>query len=547
MVFYNQPRKFLLHKELVGRRMMDSEARHECGLAAISLGSEKEIDLPSAAAYYLYRMLLQQQNRGQLSAGITTFDEKRELRLFTYRKLGLVNEAMSSHNLGKHNAILDRLQGNLGIGHVRYATCGTNDITYAQPFEMYHGRSWKWFSIAFNGNLANFNELKASLEEKNYQLVRKSDTELIMHNISYAMRGDERISLESVFSDLSNKFIGAYNILFLNAEGKLAAFRDPLGFHPLCYSIQDGNILIASESCAISHLGYNNIQSLNPGELLEVENNEAKITKVAESPKKAHCMFEFVYFANPSSEIEGKSVYNVRWNLGKELAKGERLELNETDYVVVAVPDTAKPAADAFARFTGLASMEGLLRNRYVGRTFIEGDAREQRVKEKYDLNKPVLEGKKVILVEDSIVRGSTIKPLVHYIKNEGKVKEVHVRVSCPPIRAPCFFGIDMSTLSEMIAVKHMSKEEIENVGFHDLEEKTIDKIRQHIGADSLRYQTLEGLGKAIGFEGGTKNLCMACVTGKYPMEFGDKLYQISMKNHQKGEKGRTFELEVKS
>lgn len=511
------------------------------------MGSGLDPKPPGNAAYYLYRMLLQQQNRGQLSAGMTTYNGSQNQKLSSYRKLGLVNEAFSSHTEGKHAAVLGKLDGDRGIGHVRYATCGLDDISYAQPFERYHGRRWKWFSIAFNGNLANFRELKADLEAKEYELVRNTDTELIMHHIEYGLRGDEPVPLESVFAELGKKFIGAYNIVFLNAEGKLGAFRDPLGFHPLCYSVQGDRVLIASESCAITHLGQNDVHSINPGELLTVENGNIKVSQVCHSPRKAHCMFEFVYFANPSSQMEGQSVYNVRWNLGKELSKGEALPLNDSEYVVVAVPDTAKPVADAFAHFSNLASMEGLLRNRYVGRTFIEGAGRAERVKEKYDLNKPVLAGKKVILVEDSIVRGSTLKPLVRYIRNEGKAAEVHVRVACPPIRAPCFFGIDMSTLSEMIAVEHMNREEIENVGFHDLADATIDRIRDQVGADTLRYQTLDGLVRAIGLEGGKNDLCMACVTGKYPMEYADKLYQIATDNHFKGNIGRTYEIEVKS
>ncbi|AJF59804.1 MAG: amidophosphoribosyltransferase [archaeon GW2011_AR10] len=527
--------------------MSGEEARHECGLAAIHLSKPLKNYPFGGAAYYLYRMLLQQQNRGQLSAGITTFNPKREQVIDTYRKLGLVNEAFRSHHTAKSRAVMGHYAGLKGIGQVRYATCGLDDVSYAQPFERHHGRRWKWFAFAFNGNIANFSELKKEMEKKQYQLVRNLDTELILHHIEHQFRGDRKPELPTVFGNLANIFDGAYNIVFLNAEGTLAAMRDPLAFRPLSYAIDDDKVAVASESCALTNLGMNNVQSFKPGEMLTVENGSAKVEKFANSSRKARCMFEWVYFANAASLIDGKSVYQVRWRLGEQLAKTETLKVNDKDWIVVSVPDTAKPAADAYAHTLGLPSMEGLLRNRYVGRTFIEGQGREERVREKYNLNKAVLHDKKVILIEDSIVRGLTSKPLVKYIRDSGKAKEVHVRVSCPPIRAPCFYGIDMSTLQEMIAVRHMSKKQIEDVGFQDVDESVIEGIRKDIGADSLRYQSIDGLVKGINYESGAESLCMACLTGKYPTPFGEKLYQVAKQNQEKGIKGRTYEMSVKS
>ena len=466
------------------------EARHECGLAAISIDKPLE---------KLYRMLLQQQNRGQLAAGITTFNENREQRIDTYRKLGLVNDVFKSHMRESSLAILKNFEGTKGIGHVRYATCGTDDESYAQPFERHHGRRWKWFSFAFNGNIANFSPLKDEIETKDYHLVRNIDTELILHHLSHQFRGDKIVPLKDAFGKLAEMYDGAWNVVYINGEGTLAATRDQMGFRPLSYSIQDDRVAIASESCAITNLGMNNVKSLQPGEMIEVENGKAEIKQFAKNKKTARCMFEWVYFANAASTIDGKSVYQVRWRLGKELAEEETLKVNDNDYVVVGVPDTAKPVADSYAHYMGLPSMEGLLRNRYVGRTFIEGVGRDERVREKYNLNKAVLKDMKVILIEDSIVRGSTSTPLVKYIKEKGKAKEVHVRVSCP------------------------------------------------IGADSLRYQSLDGLVKGINYEDKEKSLCMACVTGVYPTPHGERLYQIAKKNHDQGIKGRTYELEVKS
>ncbi|MBI2598263.1 MAG: amidophosphoribosyltransferase, partial [Candidatus Diapherotrites archaeon] len=412
---------------------MSEEARHECGLAAISLGDPLEKYPQGGAAYYLYRMLLQQQNRGQLAAGITTFNENREQVIDTYRKLGLVNEAFSSHIHEKSRAIMKKYEGTKGIGHIRYATCGLDDESYAQPFERHHGRRWKWFAFAFNGNIANFGPLKAQMEKDDYRLVRNIDTELILHHLEHQFRGDSKKTLPEVFANISDLFDGAYNIVFINATGHVAAIRDPQGFRPLSYAIEDDKVAIASESCALKNLGMENVKSVNPGEMVIVENNHTEVKQFAKPKKISRCMFEWVYFANAASVIDERSVYQARWRLGEELAKSETLNINEKDFIVVAVPDTAKPAADAFAHSLGLPSKEGLLRNRYVGRTFIEGSGREERVREKYNLNVPIVEGKKVILIEDSIVRGNTSKPLVDYIKKTGKAKEVHVRVSCPP------------------------------------------------------------------------------------------------------------------
>lgn len=526
---------------------MTEEAHHECGLAAISLNGELKNHPFGGASYYLYRMLLQQQNRGQLAAGITTYNDNREQKIDTYRKLGLVNEAFSSHIAEKSTAILKKYAGSKGIGHVRYATCGPDNVSYAQPFERHHGRPWKWFSFAFNGNLANFTPLKKEMEKKEYTLVRNTDTELILHHLEYQFRGDRKPNLVEVFANISEVFDGAYNIIYLNALGALAGMRDPQGFRPLSYAVEDDKIAIASESCALKNIGMENVKPVEPGSVVLVENGSAQVKQFAKPKKLSRCMFEWVYFANAASMIDGKSVYQVRWRLGEELAKSETLKVNDKEFVVVAVPDTAKPVADAYAHTLGLPSKEGLLRNRYVGRTFIEGKGREERVREKYNLNISALRGKKVILIEDSVVRGNTSKPLAGYIKKTGKALEVHVRVSCPPIRAPCFYGIDMSTLSEMIAVRNMDKKDLENRGFHDVDEKTIEGIRKEIKADSLRYQSLEGLVKGINYSQGAKNLCLACVSGEYPTPFGEKLYQISKTNFEKGIAGRTHEQEVKS
>lgn len=518
---------------------MSGEIREECGLAAIYLKKPLSRFANGGASEALYQMLLQQQNRGQLSAGITTYNNKRPQLINTHRDVGLVNEVFRANNNEKHQAILKKFSGQSGIGHVRYATFGKDSRSYAQPFERKHGRKWKWFSFAFNGNIANYSELKRKLEEKNYHFQLQSDTEVIMHHLAYGLRGEKKPEMKGVFRYMGERFDGSYNIVFVNADGDLVACRDPLGIKPLCYGENEEMVAIASESAALTQIGIEKIESIAPGEMILVEAN-GNITKsrFSENERKAHCMFEWVYFANVASEIDKKSVYQVRYNLGKLLAENEKEKITE-EHIVVPVPDTAKPAADAFGFELRVPVKEGLIRNRYIGRTFIESNHRMEKARAKYALNKSVLEGKKVFIVEDSIVRGTTTKALVEYIKKNGKAKEVHVRSSCPAIRFPCFYGIDMSTVSELIAPGAMKENKI---GFINIDEEECRAIAKEIGADSVAYQTIEGLVKAIGFEDGEKSLCMACLTGKYPTRKGNELVQEAIEQAKKGKKERTYE-----
>jgi len=518
---------------------MPGDVHEECGLALVNLPGELSKYPKGGAAPYLVQMLLQQQHRGQLGAGITTFNKDRLQIIDTRRDIGTVSEVFKLGHVTRHKSVMERYKGLKGIGHARYATSGQDDKIYAQPFERHHGRKWKWFSFCFNGNIANYSDLKKELEKAKYHLVREVDTELIMHYIAKQMLGETKINLEDAFHNISLLFDGAYNILFLNAEGDLIALRDPYGIRPLSYVKSDeGMAAVASEGCGLYQFGEK-YQSLKPGEMLFVQNGNVEVKKYANSKGSAHCMFEYVYFSHPSSILDGVSVYEARWRLGEELAKAEPLEVNSKDYIVIPVPDTATPAAHAYGNHLGLPVREGLLRNRYVGRTFIQTTNREERVKEKYTLNKAVIKGKKLIVVEDSIVRGTTTKGLVKYLRQEGKVEEVHIRVGCPPIKYPCFYGIDMSTMSELIAPNHMGKDETsENSG--DISENSVEKIRQTVGADSLVYLPVKSLVKGIGHD--KKSLCTACLTGEYPTPCGRKLLEKARQNFaQKGNK-RTYE-----
>jgi amidophosphoribosyltransferase len=517
---------------------MGGEVRDECGLAAVYLKKPKMFPTGGAAAI-LYQMLLQQQNRGQLSAGITTYNPLRSQLLRTYKKIGLVNEVFRSNHEARHKSIMKQHAGISGIGHTRYATFGANDVNYAQPFERKEARKWKWFSFGFNGNIANYFELRNELQEKNFHFELESDTEVVMHYLAYGLQGQAKPSIPSIFEHLGKRFDGAYNIVFQNADGDIVAARDPRGIKPLCYGENDELIAIASESAALTNIGIDTVHPVKPGSLIHIsQTGEIAKHQFAPAQNPAHCMFEWVYFANVASVLDDKSVYRVRYRLGKELAKRETENIT-ADHIVVPVPDTAKAAADAYAFELGVKVKEGLLRNRHLGRTFIEGTNRMAKARAKYSLNYEVLDGKKVLLVEDSVVRGTTTKSLIQYIKEKANAEEVHVRVSCPPIMFPCFYGIDMSTVTELIAAR---QSEQLRPGVYEPSEKTLHNIAQEIGADSIIYQSVEGLEKSIGFGSEQSKICTGCLTGKYATAKGNELVQKSIENAQKGILARTYE-----
>jgi amidophosphoribosyltransferase len=517
------------------------ELRHECGIAAIyhlySANASRLADLMGQdhVSRLMPRILLDLQNRGQLAAGMTAFNPEREQILNTFKQVGTVIEAFRLNHQAKYESIMRQYSGRAAIGHVRYATCGSTDVSYAQPFERHHGRKWKWFSFAFNGQLANFGDLRSELlATADYHLTRETDTEIILHSISHELRGDDPPDLAQVFRNLAQKFDGAYNIVFLNAMGDMVVFRDPQGFRPLCYA-QDGPLFgAASESVPLLNLGFQNIRSLEPGEMLIIQNNKLRREFVTPRRKPSHCFFEWVYFANVASTLDDRSVYLSRSALGKELARQER-ELDrvplDEDTIVVPVPDTGKASADAMAFELGVRAAEGLIRNRYVGRTFIEAENRAGRARLKYTPLREVLAGKRILLIEDTIVRSTTLKALLRHIRERGGAREVHVRVACPPIVAPCFYGIDMSTVRELFAPRFMK-------GARPTDEEQ-ERMAMELGADSLHYLPLEAVARCIGLE--PDHLCRACLTGEYPTPAGERLYQLALRNRH-GTKGRTYE-----
>ncbi len=506
------------------------ELRHECGIAALyhlANGQKSKIwsGDPDETTRLMPRMLQDLQNRGQLAAGMASYRPGRDKLLDTYKELGSVAEAFCLSREHKYASILEEYSGRAVIGHTRYATSGPTGRSYAQPFEQTHGCKWKWFAFAFNGNLANFETLRAEvLANKSHHLTRNNDTEIIQHLISRGIQQTEKPDLFELFKGVSEKLDGAYNLVFLNALGEMVVLRDPLGIRPLCYAKDDTLFAAASESVPLLNLGFDEdeIVSLEPGEMILIADGVVTKRRYAERRPPKHCFFEWVYFANVASVLDDKSVYLSRSKLGEELADQEKasgvVPLDD-DTVVVPVPDTSKAAADAMAYRLGVKSTEGLIRNRYVGRTFIEAGNRADKVRQKFTPLRQVLRGKRIFLVEDSIVRGTTLKTLLGYLRDVGQVSEIHVRVACPPIVAPCFYGIDMAEVAELYAPQFMA-------GSEPTPEE-LDAMARDLGADSLRYLPLDALARCIDLP--DTHLCRGCVTSEYPTDHGKRKYELEL------------------
>ena len=519
-----------------------SDLFHECGIAAVyhlpNQGTSPLLPPQGAdnASRLMTRLLLDIQNRGQLAAGMTTYHPHRSQLIDTHKDVGSVTEVFRLNHQAKYEALMNEYAGRAAIGHTRYATCGKDDRSYAQPFERHHIEKSKWFSFAFNGQLANYQELREEiLENPHFHLTRETDTEILMHLISQELSDGKETDLLEVLVRLSERLDGAYNIVFLSAAGDMFVARDRHGIRPLCYAKEGPLFAAASESVALANLGFHkeSIHDLEPGEAIIIEDGQFYKKQFITSPKRAHCFFEWIYFANVASTLDDSSVYLTRKRLGEEMAKLESGVDKNT--IVVPVPDTAKAAADSMAYQLKVPSLEGLIRNRYIGRTFIEGTNRADKVRLKFTPLPQVMEGKRVLLVEDSIVRSTTMKALISQIRERGGAKEVHVRVACPPIIAPCFYGIDMSTINELFAPKFMDSK--------DLTEAQEAEMANVLGADSLRYLPVDAIARSVGVE--SSSLCQACVDGNYPTPAGRELYQLALNNQQSGDvldDSRTYE-----
>lgn len=503
------------------------DLKHECGIAAVyHLKSDTVSPLVpggelNRTSRLIPGMLLDMQNRGQLAAGFTTFNPSRSQLIDTHKDVGGVAEVFRMNHNDRYHKLMDEYAGHAAIGHVRYATCGKDDRSYAQPFERHHIARSKWFSFGFNGQLANYLELKDEiLRSSDFHLARETDTEVLNHLFSHELSLDAEIQPVQLLQKVASRVDGSWNIVYLNARGQMFASRDPLGIRPLCYAVEGPLFAAASESVALAHLGFadENVRDVPPGHAVIVDGDGVRVEKYADSPRRSHCFFEWIYFANAGSSFDEAGVYLSRKRLGEELAASEPIPIDD-DVIVVPVPDTAKAAADAMAFQLGVPSLEGLIRNRYIGRTFIEGTNRSDKVRMKYTPLPEILEGKRVLLVDDSIVRATTLKELLTLLRRTGKAREIHVRIACPPIIAPCFYGIDMSTIGELYAPRFMSGAVI------TAEEELA--IAKSVGADSLKYLPVEAIPRCVGLP--AHSLCMACVNSQYPTPAGERMFQKAL------------------
>jgi amidophosphoribosyltransferase len=520
------------------------ELQHECGVAAvyhlnsgdlsplipklrrkdksfIDPATEDAQTVRNRASRLIPGMLLDMQNRGQLAAGLTSYNPARLQLLQTRKDVGGVAEVFRMNHEVAYKELMAEHAGQAAIGHVRYATCGKDDPSYAQPFERQHIARSKWFSFAFNGQLANYTELREEiLSTTDFHLTRETDTEVLHHLISHELSLNANVTPVELLRTLSKRLDGSWNVVFLNARGQMFVSRDPLGMRPLCYAVEGSMFAAASESVALTHLGFSedSVKNVPPGHVVVVDGQTVRVEKYAESPKKAHCFFEWIYFANAGSTFDDAGVYLSRKRLGEELAKRETLPIDD-DVIVVPVPDTAKAAADSMAFQLKVPSLEGLIRNRYIGRTFIEGNNRADKVRMKYTPLPEVMEGKRILLVDDSIVRATTLKELLALLKDRGRAKEIHVRIACPPIISPCFYGIDMSTVGELFAPAFMAG--------HVITPEEEQAMADAIGATSLRYLPVEALANCVGLP--EHSLCQACVNTVYPTPAGERMYQLAL------------------
>jgi len=445
---------------------------HEsCGVFGVYAPGEDVARLTFFALFAL-------QHRGQESAGIATTNGK---KLQVYAKMGLVSQVFTEDSLSQ-------LGGDFAIGHNRYSTRGSSRIMNVQPIVV--GKGSNALAIAHNGNIVNAEHLHQELSDQGYTFHTSTDTEVIANLILSSPAKDwvDRIRYAM------HRLQGAYSLTLLTNH-TLYGVRDPLGVRPLCLGAINGGWVIASESCALDHIGAQFIREIEPGEIVSINGNGLESYR-EETGRRALCIFEYIYFARPDSVINGRLLYPARQAMGEGLAQEHQVDAD----LVMGVPDSATAAGIGYSRWSDIPLCEGLLKNRYVGRTFIEPDQRirDIGVKLKFNPLPQMLDGKRVVVIDDSIVRGTTTPKVVELLRRAG-AKEVHMRICAPPIRYPCFFGVDMASRWELIAAQ-----------------KTVPEVRDFIGADSLGYLSIDGLVKAVALP---KDIfCMACFTGDYPI-----------------------------
>ncbi|MFN8559273.1 MAG: amidophosphoribosyltransferase, partial [Dehalococcoidia bacterium] len=432
-------------------------------------------DVARLTFYGLYAL----QHRGQESAGIATSDGA---AMHIRTGMGLVTQVFDEADLGF-------LPGHIAIGHTRYSTTGSSRIANAQPLHV--AARGQQIALGHNGNLTNAEELRAELEAEGVRFHSTTDSEVIAQMLITSPEPTWEERLRAVMRRIE----GAYCLVILTPTSLIAA-RDPMGNHPLCMGRIGDGWLVASETCALDHLSARFVREVQPGEIVTIDAEGLRSLQAVESRREALCVFEYIYFARPDSTIRGERIYPVRMAMGAELAREHPVEAD----VVIGIPDSATAAAIGYAREARLPYLEGLIKNRYVGRTFIQPDQRirEAGVHLKFNPVRELLEGQRVVVVDDSIVRGTTTPRVVRLLREAG-AREVHMRICAPPIQHPCYFGVDMASREELIAAQ-----------------KSVTEIERHIEADSLGYLSLDGLMRAVGVP--EESFCLACFTGRYPI-----------------------------
>ena len=472
----------------------DFEKREYCGAFGIYSFSGKGV------ATDIYMGLMNLQHRGQDSAGAATSDGK---GISSVRELGFVSEIFNEKTIGE-------LKGFAGIGHVRYPTVGAGGVEDSQPFIASVGG--KQFALAQNGNTSNYGRVKKAMEAEGSKFCSTCDAELILavFTAQYAKSRDLFDASKAVMGALD----GAYSIVIVTSDAELVVFRDPKAIRPMCWGRSEDKIVFASESVALDIVNCKLQGDLLPGEAVVVSKDGVKRKVLATDGKPRHCAFEYVYFSRPDTKMDGRWVYEVRHKLGRALARKAPVK---ADYVV-AVPDTARSAVAGYSQESGIPVAEGLIKNRYIGRTFIMPSQKKRMdaIKLKLNVVRQVVEGKRIVLIDDSIVRGTTMGPIVKLIRDAG-AKEIHLRITCPPVIGPCFYGIDLPTYKELIAAN-----------------KSAAEICKMIGADSLVYETIEDLIESIGLP--KSELCLGCLNEDYPTQFGQEISK-KMKSAQTGGK----------
>ncbi|MCR4393350.1 MAG: amidophosphoribosyltransferase [Dehalococcoidales bacterium] len=459
--------------------------REACGIFGVFAPGE---DVARITFFALFAL----QHRGQESAGIATSDGK-NIQIFA--RMGLVSQVFSEESLAQ-------LKGNIAIGHNRYSTTGSSRICNAQP--ILTGEGENLIAVAHNGNIVNSEHLYQELCEKGYTFKSSTDSEVIA-NLIHSSPGHDWVEK---IRHAMRRIKGAYSLVIMTRD-TLFAVRDPFGVRPLCLGKINGHWVVASETCALDHIGALFVREIEPGEIVSISAQGVE-SYHEPSERQATCIFEYIYFARPDSVINGRLVYLARQAMGARLAEEYPVEAD----LVVGVPDSATVAGIGYAQKSGIPHGEGLLKNRYVGRTFIAPDQRmrDLGVKMKFNPLPEILRNKRIVLVDDSIVRGTTTPKVINLLRKAG-AKEVHMRICAPPIRHPCFFGVDMASKWELIAAY-----------------KTVEQVREFIGADSLGYISLEGLIQAVGLP--ENKFCTACFTGEYPIPVQLHMDKLALEAH---------------